>query len=109
MVEMTVLEQIIDYIRRHVVELCDTEDLTPEVYEDLITCNELCERLLYYDYFKESEEFLSKCATEYSKPIDKLDSKVIKTWEKKQRKDLKEKRKDLKQLFKLIVDNLEEI
>ena len=111
MTEMTGLEQIIDCIGVCVNRVLEqySEELTPDVYEDLLMCCELCNKIMFYDYFEGSEKYLSKCAELHSKPIDKLDSKIIKKWERKQRKELKEKRRDLKQLFKLIVNNLEEL
>ena len=102
MVETTGLEKIIYCISNQVDEILDnhSEELAPDVYEDLLMCSELSNKLLNYDYFKKSESILNNY---------KLDTKLIKRWDLKQKKELKEKKNDLRQLFKLIVNNLEEI
>ena len=83
-------------------ELFNDPDL---VDESLVECSELCDKLLTHDYFKESESILDEwsnldfCEVRYSKyELTRL------RWESTYNKNLKEKKEDLKRLFKLIAN-----
>lgn len=95
-----VLNKSIDFHERYY-------DIYPGDLEDLIECRLLCERLLYFDYFKKSEAYLDE--HNQSECSYKKFKKVLDEWEVLYKKDLKEKRKDLERLFDLIVNTSEEI
>lgn len=72
--------------------------------KDLIECNELCDKLLTYDYFEESESILDQAAEDSTfNNYEKLRRK----WERAYNKELKNKKKDLERLFYLIANSSE--
>ena len=89
------------------IQLCDADTFKdPDIIDNnLVECSELCDKLLTYDYFRDSEEILNKAAEE--KTFDNYE-KLRKQWERLYNKELKEKQKDLKRLFDLIVTSSED-
>lgn len=63
----------------------------------------LCDKLLL-DYFSESEAFVDSCKDTFL-----LDAELQDTWYKMYTEELKQKQKDLDELFYYIVKNIEEI
>ena len=99
----TFLEKIITNIKLHLVELLEYYDNnnSPEICDDLVRAIELCYKLLDYDYFKETESYLNgKNITAIGKWFCGYNIRYL--------FNLSKKRRDLRKLFKIIVDNSEE-
>lgn len=102
-----IISAIKDAIQDEIVQqIQDCEELrNPDLLnKNLIECNDLCHRLLEYDYFKESEELLDDAIKSYEKDIKKETDK----WLKLYNREIKVKKKDLKRLFDLIVEDSED-
>ena len=102
-----ILNLVYDQIRQSYTE--HDNDGNPEMCEVLCECEELCFKLLHFDYFKKSEEYISKEAEKTNVNNSKAFKKISSKWEKIYKNDLKAKQKDLINLFKLIVDYSEEL
>ena len=102
----TYLESIIEAINDIVTKIINDlpEDEFPELHDDLYESKELCEKLLYYDYFKKSEEYLNKNIDKGGAQSFKKFNRLAYTWDRMQKKEKKEKEKDHEILFKLIID-----
>ncbi len=117
LVSMTGLEKIlnlIDYIIGESLNQHKREyDADPYDVENLLECRKLCDKLLHYDYFNKSESYLHSAHIEFdgknSKILMPLSIKKLDIWERLYKKDLKNKKKDLRKLFNLIVESSEEI
>ena len=109
--ESTRLEKILELIYSQVKLSLDehNDERNPEICEVLTKLDELCFKLLHFDYFKKSEDYITAVTERIKVDDSKLFKKIGSKWEKLYRKDLKLKQKDLKQLFKLLVDCSEEL
>jgi len=85
------------------LELNDAETFNdPDLIdENLVESKILCDKLLNYNYFEESEALLDSMIE--NKKCDKRNR-----WESIYNRELKEKKRDMRRLFNLIVDYSED-
>lgn len=106
----TALESIIWHIHDSLNKTYNekiTEEGNALLCEDLLECLDLAYKILTYDYFKKSEAYLDSVSI--SKDNYNAFTKISRKWDRMYKKELKEKKADLKRLFKLILQNAEEI
>lgn len=110
---MTGIERIISNISKVInwsIEYHDCNyDIDPEDFESLLECRDLCDKILTYNYFDASESYIDYLGKANQLKKFKCFNKVLNKWYLLYKKDLEEKRKDLRRLFKLIVNISEDI
>ena len=76
---------------------------------DLVECCELCDKLLNYNYFEESESLIDQAIAAFNRGECKLKNWLRKLeWSSIYRYELREKKKDMARLFELIVKSSED-
>ena len=106
-----IVYDISEVVKRELrIQLSDCEEFgDPSLLsDDLVECNELCEKILSFNYFSRSE----KCLNEGVKALrrnNSLKCSLLKyKWLILYKLDLYNKKKDLRRLFKLIVNSSED-
>lgn len=106
--EMTGIEEIVEVVKKRFLNLfeeMDKEGFKSEHIEPVLNIVKLSNKILTYDYFSKSENIFNSDDFNNSKSFNKKYRK----WQRMYNKELKEKRHDLKQLFRKIIKYSEEL
>lgn len=101
-------EKLLKDMEDNLSHMLKEADPLDEGYQELLDSYELCHRVNHYPYFDESVERSDACCEAFSKGNLEEFEKLDKEWSALYRKNRKKKVGDMKKLFTLIAENIED-